>query len=177
MGGFGSGGSRSGAGRKKKATHLRGIDGGAGRRGPAVEQPNDALAAAEAPSTPPSPPPGLGPTELAIWMEWAPLATDQGTLTASTLANFAQLCQAEADRRELRDRYTLRYDEHGQPRALLFMGSKEELAIRREHRTLLKDIHARMKDFMIAPFGKELGGHGAGAGEVDPLDQFTRKQG
>ena len=47
--------------------------------------------------------------------------------------------------------------------------------MRREHRTLAKDIHARMKDFMIAPFGKDLGQADAGAGAIDPLDAFTRK--
>lgn len=179
MGGRGSGGHRQGAGRKKKPTHLRGIDGGAGRRGP-MDPPDGT-----APPPPPvadvallEPPAGLGVIEAGIWRAWAPIAHIAGTLTTSTAANFAHLCQLEADRQELRARYTWRRDATGDVVPLLVMDKKEELAIRREHRTLSKDIHARQKDFMIAPFGKELAPPGdPGAGEIDPLDRFTRKQG
>lgn len=172
MGGKGSGGRRPGAGRKKKPTHLRGIDGGAGRRGPAADRDTAAVAAAASLMDAPA---SLGPGELVIWLEWAPLAHAAGTLTPATLGNFVQLCQAEVDRRELRAQYTIRRDAAGYPLALLVMGSKEELSVRREHRTLSKDIHARMKDFMIAPFGKELAPGDSGAGAIDPLDAFTRK--
>ena len=176
MGGKGSGGRRSGAGRRKKATHLRGIDGGAGRRGP-MDPP-----AGAAPPPPVAdvallePPAGLGAIESDIWRAWAPLAHAIGTLTAATAANFGQLCVLEADRRELWARYQRHLSASGEPRLLLQMDRKEELATRREHRTLAKDIHARMKDFMIAPFGKELAPPGEpGAGEIDPIDRFMRK--
>ncbi len=180
MGGPGSGGRRGGAGRKKKPTHLRGIDGGAGRRGPA-DPPG---AEGELPPSAPvadaallEPPAALRAAAGDVWLEWAPLALAAGTLVASVAANFAQLCMLEADRRELWARYQMQLDVHGEPRPLLRMSAKEEMATRREHRTLAKDIHARMKDFMIAPFGKELATPDAGAGEVDPLDAFTRRRG
>lgn len=172
MGGKGSGGRRIGSGRKKKPTHLRGIDGGAGRRGPAGDRDVDPVDVASALMDAPA---SLGPGECVIWQEWAPLAHAAGTLTPSTLGNFVQLCQAEVDRRELRDRYTIWRDAEGTPLALLVMDAKEELSVRREHRTLSKDIHARMKDFLIAPFGKELVQADPGAGAIDPLDAFTRK--
>lgn len=178
MGGHGSGGSRSGSGRKKKATHLRGIDGGAGRRGDDQVGDRD-----EAPATEPAPiapPKDLTPAELLVWTAWAPLAAIEGTLTASTLSAFVHLCEMEVDRRELRARYVpVRSSATGEVRSLLHMDRDEELSVRREHRTLLKDIKAAMKDFKLAPFGKELDGAGAAnrQPDEDPLDAFTRRRG
>jgi hypothetical protein len=175
MGGFGSGGSRPGAGRKRKPTHLRAIDGGADRRGPRGDDDDAELPPADAAAL--EPPDDLSPEERAVWDAWAPLAIAERTLTPATLANFVQLCQAEVDRRHLRARYTLqRHGAGGELLPLLVMDSDEELSLRREHRTLLKDIHARMKDFKLAPFGKEILPSGQAA-EEDPLDQFTRKRG
>lgn len=176
MGGFGSGGSRSGAGRRRKPKHLRLLDGGAGRRGDDGGEPP--IAGDDAPPSAPlplEPPTWLGEAQLVVWHAWAPLAHAEGTLVQATLENFVQLCALETDRRELWARYQLQFDAKGQPRALLLMSAKEEMATRREHRTLAKDIHARMKDFKIAPFGKELASPGAGKADEDPLDQFTRR--
>lgn len=175
MGGFGSGGARSGAGRKKKATHLRAIDGGADRRG---SRSVDAQASTAIPDpVQVEPPADLSVAELAVWNELAPLAHAEHTLTPTTLGNFVHMCQAEVDRRELRARYTLqRKSATGELLPLLRMDSDEELSVRREHRALLKDIKAMMKDFKLAPFGKEILTPGAIA-EADPLDAFTRKRG
>lgn len=170
MGGFGSGGARAGAGRKKKPTHLRGIDGGAGRRGEIGDPPSipiDPLMVV--------PPADLGPDERQVWDAWAPLAHHERTLAASTLSSFVLLCELEVDRRALRRRYITQRSATGEARALLHMGSDEEMAARREHRALSKDIKAMQKDFKIAPFGKELPPPGAGAADEDPLDQFTRR--
>lgn len=175
MGGQGSGGSRPGAGRKKKPEHLRLIDGGADRRGP---RPDDAAGAAP-PADEAAPaieaPAGLTDAELAVWNEWAPLAIAERTLTPATARAFAHLCELEADRREIRGRYLVGRKGDG---ALLILQRKEELALRREHRTLAKDIKAALKDFKLAPFGKEIDGAGGAGGELeDPLDAFTRKRG
>jgi hypothetical protein len=153
---------------------MRLIDGGASRRGDVPPLP--AADAAEVVASPIDPPAWLGAAALEVWAAWSPLATVAGTLTPATVENFVQLCLLEADRRELWARYQLSLDATGSPRALLYMSAKEEMATRREHRTLAKDIHARMKDFMIAPFGKELTPAGADR-DVDPLDAFTRRQG
>jgi hypothetical protein len=175
MGGTGSGGARSGAGRKKKPTHLRAIDGGADHRTPTST--NDAMPAIAEPASI-EPPADFARDELIVWNEWAPRAQAERTLTPTTLGSFVQLCQLEADRRELRGRYTARRSPvTGELLPLLVMGSDDELAIRREHRNLAKDINAKMKDFKLAPFGKEILPSGAGAAEDDPLDQFTRRRG
>lgn len=172
MGGFGSGGNRSGSGRKAKPKHLRLIDGGADRRGSGQE--TDGLPPADA--TRVEAPDDLSPEERAVWDHWAPRAHQERTLTPSTCANFVLMCQLEVDRRWLRARYSLhRSQSSDQPRALLHMGSEEEMAVRREHRALVKDLKAMMKDFRLAPFGKELDGGDTGEAAVDPLDQFTRK--
>lgn len=110
-----------------------------------------------------------------MWDAWAPLAHQERTLTLSTLGSFVILCQLEVDRRALRGRYVTQRSADGEARALLYMGSEEEMAARREHRALTKDIKAMLKDFCIAPFGKELSGKGGGAREADPLDAFTRR--
>ena len=173
MGGFGSGGRRSGAGRKKKPTHLRGIDGGAGRRGgeggdePPAPLPGDASIVL--------PPDDLGPDERRVWDAWAPLAHQERTLGASTLSSFVLLCELEVDRRALRSRYITQRSAAGDVKPLLYMGSEEEMAARREHRALSKDIKAMLKDFKIAPFGKELTSAGGRQVDEDPLDQFTRR--
>lgn len=175
MGGFGSGGSRSGAGRKKKASHLRGIDGGAGRR-PSSDGDAVPPAAVDDRQMLPAPDDVAGEV-LMVWNKWAPRAHASGTLTAETVDNFVLLCLAEADRRELYRRYTgVRTGPNGELLPLIYINHEEDLSLRREHRTLLKDIHARMKDFKIAPFGKEILQPGAEA-EADPLDAFTRKRG
>jgi len=170
MGGFGRGGRRAGAGRKKKAQHLRLIDGGAGRRGDDGVPPDV--------STPASPvavePPGyMTEAALAIWRDWASDAYDAGTLTATTRHSFAEFCQLVVVCRELLARFQVSIDATGQPRALLHMSEKQEMAVRREYRNLSKEMHLRMKDFRLAPFGKELVPAGA-APAADPLDAFAR---
>ena len=103
MGGPGSGGRRSGAGAKKKPSHLRGIDGGAGRRGGA---PGAVLPPPPPSELPPvSPPADLAPDERQVWDAWAPMAHQERTLTTSTLPAFELLCQLEVDRRSIRRRF------------------------------------------------------------------------
>jgi hypothetical protein len=172
---MGRGGARAGAGRKKKPIHLRAIDGGAGRRGPQQDAASASTAIADPVHV--EPPLDLSGAELVVWHELAPQAAAARTLTATTFANFIHLCQAEADRRELRARYSLRrLSGTGDLLPLLVMDSDEELSVRREHRALMKDITAMMKNFAIAPFGKEIQSPGAEP-EADPLDAFTRKRG
>jgi hypothetical protein len=175
MGGFGSGGNRSGAGRKPKPKHMRLIDGGADRRGSASGGGEQPPPLPDAPAI--APPDDLSPEERAVWDLWAPAAQQERTLVPATVASFRLLCQLEVDRRSLRDRFTVslhRSQGTGQPRALLYMGSEEEMAARREHRALARDIKAMLKDFRLGSFGKEIDGTGAAGGVVDPLDAYTR---
>ncbi len=168
MGGFGSGGSRSGAGRKRKPRHLRLIDGGADRRDGGGEPPDPPLA-----SVPVEPPASLTTVGLGIWHEFAASAHAAGTLTATTRHSFAELCEITASCRELYQRLQPAMDATGQPRVLLRMSEKQEMACRREYRNLSRDLHARMKDFRLAPFGKELEPAGATPAQ-NPLDEFAR---
>lgn len=169
MGGFGSGGSRAGAGRKPKAKHLRLIDGGADRRGAGAEPPDDLPPTAVTVE----PPAWLSPAALAIWGDWAGDAYEAGTLTPTTRHSFAELCEVAAACRELHARFQVAIDStSGQPRALLRMSSKEEMACRREYRNLSKEMHLRMKDFRLAPFGKELA-PAVAVPVADPLDAFV----
>jgi hypothetical protein len=169
------GGSRPGAGRKPKPTHLRAIDGGADRRPRASA--GDAMPSTVDDAPVIAAPQDLSPAELVVWNELAPHASAAKTLTPATLASFVHLVQAENERRELRARYSLRRSiATGEILPLLLMDSDQELAVRREVRQLQKDIKAAMKDFCIAPFGKEIA-TAAAEPEADPLDDFARKRG
>lgn len=171
MGGFGSGGHRTGAGRKKKAKHLRLIDGGADRRGASVDE---SLPPPPAASTVPvEPPPKLTEAALEFWRRLAPAAHAAGTLTAMSCDSFGELCEIAAAKHEMLWRFQVVLDPtNGQPRALLRMSMKDEMACRREYRNLSRELHQRMKDFRLAPFGKELVPAG-GAPAADPLDAFA----
>ncbi len=179
MGGFGSGGRRAGAGRKRKASHLRAIDGGAGRRGRTRDTEDDNEAGADqAPALPPAPPAWLAPDERALWEALAPEAIAARTLTTSTAFAFGHLCQGIADMMELRARLKpARAAATGELLPLLFVDADEEQALRREHRMLWHEVAARCKDFCIAPFGKELAGLDGGGAKPDELDAWTRKRG
>lgn len=174
MGGFGSGGARSGAGRKKKPTHLRGIDGGAGRRGESVEADDltpDAASPAEVQA-----PADLAPAELAVWTEWAPVAIAEKTLTKATVVAFVHVIQLELECRELDQALGGRRPGDAEPRPLLILAPKERASLQRMRLMVRKELVARLKDFKLAPFGKEIDGP-AGAREVDALDEFTRRRG
>lgn len=159
------GGRRAGAGRKPKPAHLRLIDGGADRRGGLPESAVTAAVTTAADQAAIAPPATLSPSELAVWREWAPLAVDAGTLVAATVPAFLHLVEIETDRRELRARFK---------RAPLLVTAEGELSLRREHRALMHELGARLKDFCISPFGKEIVPD-AEQGEADPLDAFTRR--
>ena len=176
MGGKGSGGRRIGSGRKKKPTHLRGIDGGAGRRGPAP------ASDAELPPVPTTdaallePPAGSTVAEAAIWRSWAPQVIVNGTLTASTSAAFAHVVQLQVEVLELDDALGVPRASTGEPRPLLVMDQREKIALQRLRLSVRKELNARLKDFMLAPFGKELAPPGdPGDRAVDPIDRFMRK--
>lgn len=174
MGGPGSGGRRAGAGRKKKPEAWRVIDGGADRRGPRPE--GDVQAPAED-ATVVIAPADLLPAERVVWTEWAPLAMTEKTLTKSTLAAFLHVVQLEVECRELDAALGIRRGTDVEPRPLLVMSPKERAGLQRLRLMVRKELAARLKDFKLAPFGKELLPGGAGEGEVDPLDAFTRKRG
>ncbi len=96
MGGVGSGGKRPRAGRPRKSTAERQLDGNAGHRGRVLPHP----------SVPPAEPPvvvddsedfsvpdDLTLDERQVWLRLAPLAKENGTLTKAHLLAFSLLCQ------------------------------------------------------------------------------------
>ena len=152
------GGARVGAGRKPKSSLLKFIGGDAGRRGH-VSEPT----AARAPA-PVEPPAWLLPGELVVWLELAPQARAERTLTPATAVSFAHFCQGVFDVRELRARLARR-----QP----FL-DQNELSLRREVRQLTAEVRSAAKDFKLAPFGKEIVVDEPEP--ADPLDAFTRRR-
>jgi hypothetical protein len=121
MGGKGSGGRRVGAGRKPKTAREHWLSGDAGRRGLAlVERPEDAgvpessrrrgrrakasreIAAGLILGPAGEVPAMLTDEERAWWVELAPRAIANGTLTEDTRPGFVVLCQTAADAAEIR---------------------------------------------------------------------------
>lgn len=126
------GGRRPGSGRKPKATHLRGIDGGA----------SHSSRPASTPSAPPAVEPAAvsmpacvtDPAVVAIWDELAPLALEQRTLTPATVRTFALLCRLTVLEATL--------------------GAAE--AGSAAHRGVLQRLSALQLQFLLAPCGKPL---------------------
>lgn len=90
------GGRRPGAGRKPKSAAERALDGNAGHRGRVLTHPTAST------YVPPPPPPVLdeadAPNDLSfdertVWLELAPHAIANGTLTDATALSFRILCR------------------------------------------------------------------------------------
>jgi hypothetical protein len=140
MGGFGSGGHRPGSGRKRKSKRERALAGNAGHRGRVLPHPS----APPAPPPPPTPPEideADAPNDLTIeerhlWMELAPHATANGTLTPATSLSFRLLCKNIA--------LLLRY-----------YPSVTE-ASNANHRGLMQRVDAELLRFCLSPIGKAI---------------------
>lgn len=154
MGGIGSGGARPGAGRKRKSEEARALDGNAGHKAKILQHPN----APEAQPLPPLPvltdvdvPPELIGDERMVWLELAPFALQNRTLTPATALGFRMLCRNVA----LERNYSRSVNDRG--------GAN--------HRGLIQRIDAELIRFNLAPCGKPLGIAGTGVGKpaVDPL--------
>ncbi len=157
MGGVGSGGKRTGAGRKPKSAEERRIAGNASKRGRVLAHPS-VPALPPAPPTPPAPkvneedaPNDLTLDERHVWMRLAPKALEVGTLTDDTADYFKMFCRVVA----LEEKYS---------KSVMDAGSAN-------HRGLIQRAAAMYKDFNIAPFGKPVVNKAAAAPAVDPLKE------
>lgn len=126
-----SGGKRIGAGRKKKPSHLRGIDGGASHSA-AVTVDTAATKASE----PFAPPKDLFNEDLMAWEELAPLAFKERTLTESTAFAFGILCRNVVLMRKM----------YASP---LACGGAD-------HRDLIKQVNTGLLSFKLKPNGEAL---------------------
>ncbi len=146
MGGRGSGGARTGAGRKPKDARLLSIQGGLSRRLGATASVPDATAG------PFAPPADLDPSELAVWERDAPLAIAQGTLTRAMIGAFRAYCELEAltasMHRNIKDNLmvTVATD------AGVFQKPNPLLS---NYRGAVQRLQSMRKDFKLSPFGKE----------------------
>lgn len=117
MGGPGSGGSRHGAGAKRKGRRARWLGNDAGRRARGYAANTKSTAAGDSPArdcdqaATPAPAAadidpsvtalvGLSGDEAAVWAYLAPLAQAAGTLTPATAVSFALLCRLVVMERE-----------------------------------------------------------------------------
>lgn len=127
-----SGGKRIGAGRKKKPSHLRGIDGGASHSAAKVLGETVATKALEGVPVPTD----LFNEDLMTWEELAPLAFMERTLTASTAFAFSILCRNVALMRRM----------YASPLAI---GTAD-------HRDLIKQVNTGLLSFKLKPNGEAL---------------------
>lgn len=159
MGGVGSGGRRPNAGRKPKSADLRGLDGGAGHRKvltipravPAtyptenlrdLAAPLPVLDEADAPDE-------LGFEERKVWLELAPFAMQNGTLTPATSLAFRVLCRNVVLERQ----YAASVTDRGSA----------------NHRGMIQRVDAELLRFNLAPCGKPVAGAEPAKPAVDPM--------
>lgn len=83
-----SGGSRIGAGRPAKSRLQKWLDGNAGKRGQKAAKP------VSSPLRSLSPPEDLPSAQKTVWLELAPHAANERTLTPATANAFRDLCEA-----------------------------------------------------------------------------------
>lgn len=148
----GHGGGRPGSGRKPKSEVARSLDGGAGHRAKVLAHPS-------APVDPPPPvlpqldesdcPNELTHEERLIWLELAPHAKLNRTLTESTSLGFRMLCKNIA----LSNRYYASVLDCGGP----------------NHRGLIQRIDAELLRFSLAPCGKPVAPAAVEVPAVDPV--------
>ena len=148
----GHGGSRPGAGRKPKSSHLRGLDGGAGHRGAAPAAPKATVEVEEFDA-----PNSLTLEQRRVWMELAPHAFAARTLTKGTMESFVMLCRNVLIERGL---------------------AAGALAGTADHRGMIQRVDAEMAAFNLRPCGKAIyEAEPDGKAPANPLSRFTsRKQ-
>lgn len=159
MGGKGSGGSRVGAGRRRKSAVERALDGGAGHRpGRVLQHPRSAVDpdSGQSVATPPAAlpvvdesdaPNDLTVEEREVWLKLAPLALANGTLTTDTAFQFMRMCRNIA----LESRYAKSVQDAG--------GAN--------HRGLIQRVDTELLGFGLAGTGRK---PPAAKPAVDPLE-------
>ena len=127
MGGRGSGGIRTGAGRKSKAPALKALHGTA-----SLKDKRAALPAVDEFDAPDD----LTRDERLVWLKLAPLAFRARTLTRATEDSFSDLCRNRV--------------------LMLELGRDVEKRGGADHRGIVQRVQSQMKDFQLSPFGKPL---------------------
>lgn len=147
----GHGGARPGAGRKPKSAELRALDGNAGHRSKVVQHPN-----AKEPPPPALPkldetqaPNDLTFDERAVWLELAPHAILNRTLTDATSLGFRMLCRNVVL-------------ERAYAQSVMDRGGAN-------HRGLIQRIDAELLRFNLAPCGKPVASPDVQKPAVDPM--------
>lgn len=151
MGGVGSGGRRPGAGRKPRSEAEKALRGPSHHAKvlPHPSAPPVEPAAAKPPRFDESQAPNdLNPEERAVWLELAPHATANGTLTDATSLGFRLLCRNVVLERQ-------------------FSASVMDRGCA-NHRGLIQRIDAELLRFNLAPCGKPVAAP-AEAPKVDPM--------
>jgi hypothetical protein len=143
VGGQGSGGTRPGAGRKKKAAIEKVLNGTATRD-------ERELASDPPPIIPVGRPLDLAGAEQATWDELAPLALTERTLTPSTSTAFRHLCEAIVLRREIANTIALDGLTIETP-----IGLKAHPLLT-QYRGLTQRVEAGLLRFRLSPIGKPL---------------------
>lgn len=168
MGGKGSGGSRVGAGRRRKDQAEGALTGSRRTRARAKQQnqtTNQTVANQTKTAEPvsssvpasainvemPQPPGNLTLDELAEWNDLAPRAAKQGTLTDDTQWSLVDLCRA----RVLLTKLLRDVDRMGNV-VVNGNGNLSANPLLARYTTLLQRVDAGMMRFRIAPMGKEL---------------------
>ena len=148
MGGKGSGGSRVGAGRKRKKVVDR-VAAGTATRAERVDTVEERDAAAEAKAVTVTPP-RMPREQRAVWNRLAPFAIAAKTLTPSTVAAFRDLCEAVVVKAKMlaqieKDGWTF----------MTIHGAKAHPLVT-PHRGMMQRVEAGYARFKLAPIGKEM---------------------
>lgn len=158
MGGKGSGGRRVGAGRPRKSSDEHFVTGDAGRRGRVLEHPSSAVVPIQPTSAAvideADAPNDLSLDERRIWLELAPFAMANGTLTAATSAAFSAFVRWEQLSRAL-------------AMSVLEKGTSKHI---QAHKEAIKGYY----DFNLRPTGKPMAGAVAQK-PANPLERFLKR--
>jgi hypothetical protein len=155
MGGRGSGGARTGSGRKSKDAETAQLHGSKQRSAPKTPQ-GPAFELLPAPK-------GMGEAQRKVWDDLAPHACAQRTLTRATAEAFAQLCgrvvllrkmeaQIDADG-IMSTKVSLQMDETG---GGLQAVEKKANDLLTKCMTMMQRVDQGMLRFRLSPMGKEL---------------------
>lgn len=165
MGGKGSGGMRVGAGRKRKTDAEHALSGWAGKRSTSDQKAADRRASTALPILPP--PVDLDEASRGVWLQLAPHAAAQRTLTDAEAFAFRDLCEAIVWRRRIlrqieEDGLTF---ESRHVETQTAGGDREEVIESREikkhpllpdHRGWQQRVEAGLLRFKLSPMGKEV---------------------
>ena len=151
---YGHGGRRPGAGRKPKSSLIRAVTGHPGHRGRVLSHPSAGHVPVVAPVDEFDAPSDLTTDERNVWVELAPFAFANRTLTRATSFAFRLLCRNVVLERS----YASSIADKGGP----------------NHRGLIQRIDAELLAFNLRPCGKAMY-EAAPEAPASKLDRFLNK--